>query len=274
MKRNSIQGTRLLALIALFFSTLFLFNTSIHAWGSIGHTATGVLAMSRLEPETRLELAGILGATDEAMMLEACNWPDAVRESAEWEWSAPLHYINIPPGEYAYSQARDCKSQRCATEAIKRYAAELGDKNASQQQRWQAFAWLCHLTGDLHQPLHAGFAHDRGGNNFKIIYQGEDTNLHTFWDSILIERRAGDTQTLVKIIEEHPDVQVSATWSSSDVDRWTEESHALVQQVVYPADSTINNSYENQSWELIPQRINTAASRLAVILNTVLQNQP
>lgn len=49
--------------------------------------------------------------------------------------------------------------------------------------------WVLHLTGDLHQPLHAAafFAKDsltgdRGGNSFKVHWQNSVVDLHTIWD--------------------------------------------------------------------------------------------
>ena len=47
--------------------------------------------------------------------------------------------------------------------------------------------FLVHLIGDLHQPLHVGNGTDRGGNDYKVTWFGEETNLHRVWDSHLIE---------------------------------------------------------------------------------------
>ena len=71
--------------------------------------------------------------------------------------------------------------QRCATQAIKFFAAGLTNPQATpEQQRWKSLAWLCHLVGDLHQPLHAGFADDRGGNNVEVIFEDERWTCTTF----------------------------------------------------------------------------------------------
>ena len=50
--------------------------------------------------------------------------------------------------------------------------------------------YVLHLIGDLHQPLHCTSLidyefpkGDMGGNNIKITYNGEQTELHGFWDS-------------------------------------------------------------------------------------------
>jgi len=47
---------------------------------------------------------------------------------------------------------------------------------------WQALAFLGHFVGDVHQPLHVSYSDDRGGNQTRIYYRGERTNLHAFWD--------------------------------------------------------------------------------------------
>ena len=87
---------------------------------------------------------------------------------------------------------RDYPEKSCNPEAIKRYARELGNLLLDRERRQQAFNWIYHLVGDLHQPLHAGYAKDRGGNLFNITLAGESSNLHTFWDSTLIKKQAGD----------------------------------------------------------------------------------
>jgi len=77
----------------------------------------------------------------------------------------------------------------------------------------QAFAWLCHLVGVLHQPLHAGFEDDRGGNNFDIIFKGEQVNLHGFWDFDLFNQHAGNWQNLVRLLSTSPVTTATSNWS-------------------------------------------------------------
>ena len=248
------------------------YSSAVFSWGEDGHSAIGILALQQIQTETRLELLSILGNLDDQSTIKACNWPDEVRETPEWEWSYPLHYINLPKGENRYSKARDCPDQLCATEAIKRYADILGDEQAGKTERQQAFAWLCHLTGDLHQPLHAGFAIDRGGNNFRIVFENEETNLHGFWDRTLINSRVGNWKGLLNVLAEYPVVEACNGWSPDAVDQWTEESHLLVVEEIYPRDQTISDSYADKSWLIMQQRMTTAASRLAELLNTILNS--
>ena len=258
------------SIVTLTLCATMVFSADIFAWGQDGHSAVGILSLGQLQSETRIALERVLGSVDEQTIIAACNWPDAVRETDEWAWSYPLHFINIPPDESSYNKSRDCPEQLCATEAIKKYAAELSDRQASTEKRRQAFAWVCHLTGDLHQPLHAGYAYDRGANDFAITFKGEQMNLHNFWDRALIKARAGGRQQLIEALSRFPMPQAGDNWSAGMVDSWTDESRQLVKEDIYPQDPEIRQSYANKSWEIMQQRMVTAASRLALIINTVL----
>ena len=259
------------AIIASF--ALFGYSPDSLAWGPDGHTAIGILAVEQLQPDARRELESIVNPLDEQAMVEACNWPDAVRKTEEWEWSAPQHYVNIPRGDHLYQESRDCPDQLCATEAIKKYAAELANLQASQEKRWQAFAWLCHVVGDLHQPMHAGYADDRGGNDFDIIFKNEQINLHGFWDFEVINQHASSWQELVRLLSTSPVVQPGSKWSEKMVNDWTNESHTLAKHEVYPATVNIDETYMQKSWGIAQQQLNSAASRLALIINSVLGKQ-
>ena len=260
--------SRILSVIFVSYALLG-YSADTIAWGRLGHSTVGVMALSQLQPEVYVELKAVLNPLDEHSMDEACNWPDEYRETEEGAWSSPLHYINIPRGDHLYLESRDCPDQLCATEAIKHYAVELANPQASQQKRRQAFKWLCHLVGDLHQPLHAGFADDRGGNDVYVTFNDEPLNLHSFWDSRLISQYAEKWQGLVRILGPLPPVKPGMNWSEKRVNDWTNESHALAMTPgrVYPAIQNIDDVFQQQSWELIQQQLKLAATRLAFIIN-------
>lgn len=247
------------------------YSNPAFSWGHDGHSAVGILAIEQLQPYARSQLQEIMGSLNDQNLVEACNWPDEVRETEQWEWSYPLHYINIPRGDFQYLESRDCPTQLCATEAIKRYAGELANNDTPREKRWQAFAWLCHLTGDLHQPLHAGFADDSGGNNFEVIYEGEQTNLHSLWDSKLIASHSDDLHSLTQLLGDLPKPRPNTRGFQELIDLWTNESHELAKNQVYPASMQISKSYEEKNWGLIQQRLKIAAMRLALIINSVFK---
>ena len=51
-------------------------------------------------------------------------------------------------------------------EALKWFSTVIADKNAPIMARRLALYYVAHLVGDMHQPLHAGRAGDRGGVEF------------------------------------------------------------------------------------------------------------
>jgi len=244
------------------------------AWGPLGHATIGKAAVRQLSPPARTELMDILAveSADELSeaVSEACFWPDTLRDMPKWSWSAPLHYVNIPRHGERYDRQRDCRDGLCVTEGVLSYAAELGQPGLDRARRWQAFAWLCHLVADLHQPLHAGFRDDRGGNRVDIVYRGEHSNLHRFWDSLLAEARLADAQSQADAVEQAATRPLETAWDPADVADWTTESHGLAVARAYPTGSVIEADFEDASWHIVQQQWRRAAGRLSALLNEVL----
>jgi S1/P1 nuclease len=62
------------------------------------------------------------------------------------------------------------------------------------EQKAIALAWLFHLVGDIHQPLHTAQLFtvdypngDRGGNEIclRVRQAGQPIDLHRFWDGVI-----------------------------------------------------------------------------------------
>lgn len=254
---------------SLLAATLFAAPCA-HAWGPDGHRVVGALALQELTPQARTLLYGLAGTPDHREIVDWCNWPDEYRSTDEGAWTAPLHYVNLPPGESEYDPDRDCPDQLCVTEAIGRYVAELVDVELPNQQRLEAFGFVCHFVGDLAQPLHAGLASDRGGTDFDILYNGQQQNLHRFWDSTLIVARSYRWQTLAKTIRlDHPVVK-ARYWQADMPADWTTRSHALAVTLAYPEDMVISLEFANRSWQIIRQQLAHGAHNLSRVLNTAL----
>ncbi|PTT92483.1 endonuclease, partial [Pelomonas sp. HMWF004] len=134
-----------------------------HAWGAEGHRLIAELAQDQLTPAARAQVARILEQEPGATMASISTWADEVRsrETAAW------HYVNPPEGSCSYEPARDCPGGDCVVEAINAQAAILKSK-APDAVRLSALKWVVHLVGDVHQPLHAGFKGDKGGNLYQV----------------------------------------------------------------------------------------------------------
>src|SRR6266436_8860325 len=83
---------------------------------------------------------------------------------------------------------------RKLTTAVKRKKASIVRKENDPEQKAIALAWLFHLVGDIHQPLHTAQLFtveypkgDRGGNEicFRVTQAGQPMDLHRFWDGVI-----------------------------------------------------------------------------------------
>ena len=134
--------------------------------------------------------------------------------------------------------------------------------------------------GDIHQPLHSGFADDRGGNSVNIEFDGEQMNLHAFWDFKLINLHTQTHAELVRLLGSCPFEEQEQAWSPYVVDDWTNESHALAIRAVYREGMSttgifpLDAAYVKDSWPVAQQQVELAANRLAWILNTKLKDLP
>lgn len=259
-----------LPLIAIFL----LFPAATRAWGPEGHRIIGRAAFDLLDERPRAQVMAVLGIAEPGQVAdaldEACNWPDEVRPTPEWAWSAPLHYVNLPRHSRHYDRQRDCPDGLCVTEGVLRYASLLAHPGRETDQRWQALAFLCHLVGDLHQPLHAGFRDDRGANYVDVEYHGEEWNLHEWWDGVLVRERLGDEDDRVATTAAAARAVPAAPWEPADVARWTEASHAIAVDQAYPPQTAIDDAFAARSWATVERQWALAAARLARILNNLL----
>ncbi len=155
------------------------------AWGKTGHRVTGAIAEQYLSPEARGAVTELLGAET---LAEASTYADEQRSNPSRFWqetASPWHYVTVPEGQ-SYAEA-GAPEEGDAYTALTRFAETLRDPSASLEDKRLALRFAVHLVGDLHQPLHAGNGEDRGGNAVEVTWYGEPTNLHTVWDTKLID---------------------------------------------------------------------------------------
>jgi hypothetical protein len=65
----------------------------------------------------------------------------------------------------------------------------------------EALKFLVHFTGDLHQPMHLGRKDDLGGNRVPYTWFGDKTNIHSLWDSYLVEQKKMSFTELAEYLE-------------------------------------------------------------------------
>nr|CBA32582.1 hypothetical protein Csp_D32870 [Curvibacter putative symbiont of Hydra magnipapillata] len=105
--------------------------------------------------------------------------------------------MNFPRGDCNYQQERDCPDGKCVIAAIDRQIEVLRTPG-DDEKRLTALKYVVHFIGDIHQPLHAGFGDDRGGNSYQLQAFMRGSNLHAVWDTGLIKSLKQDNEQIVK----------------------------------------------------------------------------
>ena len=158
-------------------------------------------------------------------------------------------------------------------EALKWFSTVLADKEAPIMARRIALYYVAHLVGDMHQPLHASRAGDRGGVDIAVSYRGVTTNLHYFWDSNLVDLETGTEEANAKQLTANLTDEERLKWQAGDPIRWTNESLTLVRLYVYNTGSSgeLSDDYVEKARPIVRQRLAQAGIRLAWLLNNALK---
>ncbi|MCK5042025.1 MAG: S1/P1 nuclease [Sphingomonadales bacterium] len=246
----------------------FMLLSSNHAlaYGKTGHRVVGEIAQRNLTPEAQAAVEAILGGE---MLWEASYYPDEMRSSPDPFWryqSPPLHYINFEDGS-SYAEAEK-NPKGDAYVAVMGFIETLKNDNATQEEKALALRFLTHLAGDLHQPMHAGRAEDHGGNKIKVRWFGDETNLHTVWDSKLIDNQQLSYTEWVALLD-RADAATIALYQQATPMNWVEEISAMRSVVYDVGDGNFSYQYIYDHTPTIKLLLQKGGYRLAGILNEI-----
>ena len=266
-------ASRMLAACLLLLSLCW--TTAAHAWGPKGHRLVAALASDELSPSARTEIARLLRGEAEPTLPGVANWADDLRESDAdlGRRSARWHYVNLAEDDCRYVALMDCRNGDCLIEAIRRQRALLADRRQPDAVRAQALKFLVHFVGDAHQPLHAGYARDRGGNNLQIQLNGKGTNLHWLWDGEVIASADMNERRYLRHLQRM--ALPAEAGSSDDPATWAEASCRIVlREGFYPLRPKIEPAYFSRWRPTADAQLRIAGHRLAVLLNDALKAGP
>jgi hypothetical protein len=272
--RVANSRSRALALAALTLAIATTLPIPALAWGAMGHRLVAALAADELSPAARTEVTRLLEGEPDPSLPGVASWADDLREhdpdlgrrSSRW------HYVNLGEAQCSYDAARDCKGGNCVVEAIAAQAAVLGDRTRTNAERAQALKFVVHFVGDVHQPLHAGYAHDKGGNTVQVSIDGKGTNLHSLWDSKLLASAALDESAYLQRLRALPVVvPMPVQVLPPDSADWARQSCAIATQPgVYPPSTKLPEGYADLWRPVAEERLRRAATQLALLLNATL----
>lgn len=241
------------------------------AWGPEGHEVIAHLAALNLTPKAKAQVAALLGGEAEAAMAIAANWADEIRdlrpETSAW------HFVNIEiDGDLQYDPARDCHAGDCVVAQIERDEAVLAG-NAPAARKAEALKFLIHFVGDVHQPLHAGDHHDRGGNMVRVVLRrGRPESLHHVWDDDVVAELGRDPAAVARGIDgTFAPAQKAALMAPAPPSAWAEASARLAKTVVYPQAARLDRRAVAADSLIARQQLAKAGYALAGLLNRLLR---
>jgi hypothetical protein len=303
-----------------------------YAWNGTGHQVVAQIAWRDLKPAARDKALALLKQHPHFVKLiepadlrpddpdyaprsfmAVATWPDLIRTArsrAERDFHhGEWHYVNfpliadgtdksaleLPPlGEHL----DPAKPPENILQALEWAEKQLRAADVAPADKAVALAWLIHLVGDVHQPLHCSarfspdyLKGDRGGNLFMVKYHGVVTNLHAFWDDLLGGYVAPRLITAIadKALEGRGRDTFAKELAATKYTDWSAESFAIARDVVYQGGKLpgvtrqasvadkgattpeLPDKYDQTARETARTRVTLAGYRLADLLNRIFE---
>lgn len=308
---------------------LFLFLTiaasvSVKAWDDAGHKTIAYIAWNQMSPEARERAFKILMSAPEdsdlsvfylqdsrladvkkrELFMIAATWADIVRDRkfkvrAEKYHHSNWHYADTfwttENGQVKILPNPGDEGGK-AVEKLVEFDKALKNAAATDEEKAIALAWVLHLGGDIHQPLHTSARitdlepkGDQGGNLFSLSpkdapREGSD-NLHWFWDSILgrviARSNMSDEQYIPMlgdmIAKKYPAADMQSQLATGNFDEWQKSSFKVATSEVFPADliryETPTAKYRRNAFSVSEGQIALAGYRLGAMLEGIFGGQ-
>ena len=219
------------AIAAAILCSSLLGPSTAWAWGREGHRIVALIAAHRLTPVARGQVADLLGPDVPRAMETASTWADEIRnerpETERW------HFVDIEISGPGYDAARDCPRGDCVVAQILKDERRVADTRLATPARAEALRFLIHFVGDMHQPLHCADHRDRGGNSVRVILGGEETNLHTVWDTAIVAGLGDDPASVAAGLDARITPREADAWSRGGAADWANESFTIAKRDIY-----------------------------------------
>ena len=257
----------ILKLIFIYNFFLGYFWSNDITWGKTGHRVVGEVASKYISKNTRTSLDKILEGQSLAYV---STYADEIKSDKKYSKYNAWHYANLDLNETYQSSYKNPNGD--IVKAIKKSIEILKFKSSTKNEKQFYLKLLVHLVGDLHQPLHLGKKEDRGGNDIDILWFGKKTNLHRLWDSDIID---SSKFSFTELSHNLPIISLEKRKkiTSSSIDSWIQETHALTKKIYMelPENRNLGYEYSYENFEIIRYQLLKAGLRLAFILDDIFK---
>jgi len=239
---------------------LLLKTSATFAWGKVGHVMVAEIAMAYLNKSVKDSVQKYLGKMTFA---EAGTWMDDIRGERKFEYMNTWHYSDIDK-DSTYKKTAEAN----AISELERVMAELSNRSTLTKAQINIdIKVLFHLVGDLHQPLHCGYASDKGGNNIDVMFNMQNTNLHSSWDTKMIEDRLTVVQKDVTELCKKLTPADKKKYEKINVMDWYQQTRGYLPEVYDFKGDIITKEYIDKNLPVIEKQLVIAGLRLASVLN-------
>ena len=253
----------------LVFGVLLYLPAQTMAWGMLGHRVVAQIAETNLNPKTKLALKGIMGNESLAM---SSNWADFVKSDKNYDYLYNWHFVNFAAG----LSSTDINGLLKADTAVNAFTKinflvnELKKKNLPKAQKIIYIRLLVHMVGDVHQPMHTGRAEDKGGNDVKLTWFGKSSNLHSIWDTELVESQQLSYTEYTQAIN-FCSAKQKADWQNAPINAWITETYGMAQNIYggVTLGDKLSYRYIYDNLETVNTQLLKGGIRLAGVLNQI-----
>jgi len=253
--------------IAAFLIVISFVKAENPDWGATGHRTIGKIANDYLKGKTKRKIAELLDGQSLALV---ATFGDDIKSDKRYNKLYTWHYVNMP-FDVNYENSEKNPEGDLVT-GIEKCKSVILDENASKEDKAFYLKLLVHFIGDLHQPMHVGRKEDKGGNTVQVQWFGNGTNLHSVWDSKMINHFDMSYTELADNMVEISKVQIAEIQKGTIVD-WVNDTHIYAKQVYGSAKvgEKLGYQYMYKNFTLVQNQLQKGGIRLAKVLNDLFR---
>lgn len=251
---------------ALLFLGLLFLPQSAFSWGQKGHDVVCAVAEQHLSNKARKHIDHIL---DGKSIVYWANWMDNASHKSEYAYTKTWHFKNVDASESFEDAPINEKGDVLL--AVQEQIEKLENGFLSKEEQALSLKMLVHFMGDLHCPLHIGHKSDLGGNKWQVQYFGRGSNLHSVWDSGVVESAHNWTYSeWVEQIDRVNARQCAAIVAGTPAD-WALETYEVCRAVYdgTPVGSKLSYDYVAEWAPVVEDQLLKGGLRLAKVLNDI-----
>lgn len=261
----------------ILLAIMMLNITTAYGWGATGHDVVAAIAEQHLTPKAKRKINKLL---DGKSIVYYSSWMDNIQNSPYWEngynKTKTWHYANVDKGLTYQTMTKNPDGD--VVSGLEMLTKEMTEnyKNLTDSMRVDYLKMIVHMVGDLHCPMHAGRLSDRGGNGTKVKWFGQNTSLHSVWDSKMIDsaRKWHYSEWTEQL--DRTDRKYKKDIMKGSYEEWfneTVENAASLYDYVEELGDTPNLSYQfvYDFSPLLEEQLLNGGYRLAYVLNTIFK---